>query len=227
MACTVSPFTRRSFHGPALRGPQHRPHYDHHVEPNRLDLLFLPIRFLMPNLAFAAGLSRSYSGSRLLVRVAPGEMLPILHYEWVHYVADIPYQARTQLGHWIKQYHVRHHFISAKHWFGVSNPALDGCSARVADPQPAKKAPRPAISIREEDSSGRGQPQSCLRAAGFWPCCGVLRGAESKSLDAACERCMASPGASDPPSALLSSFEAPASRRVSGPVAQLDRATVS
>src|SRR5215469_9683464 len=49
---------RFAFHAPplswpALRKLQHRLHYDHHVEPNRLDLLFLPIWFLVPNLAVA------------------------------------------------------------------------------------------------------------------------------------------------------------------------------
>lgn len=48
-----------AFHAPPpssapLRKLQHRLHYDHHVEPSRLDLLFLPLWFLMPNLAVAA-----------------------------------------------------------------------------------------------------------------------------------------------------------------------------
>ena len=52
---------RFAFHAPPLswaplRRLQHRLHYDHHVEPNRLDLLFLPLWFLAPNLAIAAGL---------------------------------------------------------------------------------------------------------------------------------------------------------------------------
>jgi 4-hydroxysphinganine ceramide fatty acyl 2-hydroxylase len=54
-----------------------------------------------------------------------GVVLAIFHYEWVHYVAHIPYQPRTALGRWIKQYHLRHHFISEKFWFGVSNPSMD------------------------------------------------------------------------------------------------------
>lgn len=45
---------RFAFHAPPLSWPaarklQHRLHYDHHVEPNRLDLLFLPVWFLVPN----------------------------------------------------------------------------------------------------------------------------------------------------------------------------------
>ena len=52
---------RFAFHAPPvpwpwLRKMQHRLHYDHHVEPSRLDLLFLPIWFLVPNLAVAAAL---------------------------------------------------------------------------------------------------------------------------------------------------------------------------
>src|SRR5580658_10214213 len=52
-------FHRFAFHaGPSrfafVRKLQHRLHYDHHAEPDRLDLLFLPIWFLIPNLAVTA-----------------------------------------------------------------------------------------------------------------------------------------------------------------------------
>ena len=44
---------RFAFHAPPapwafVRKLQHRLHYDHHAEPNRLDLLFLPVWFLAP-----------------------------------------------------------------------------------------------------------------------------------------------------------------------------------
>jgi 4-hydroxysphinganine ceramide fatty acyl 2-hydroxylase len=122
---------RFAFHAPPLSWPlarklQHRLHYDHHVEPNRLDLLFLPLWFLVPNLAVATGLFALIFGAETSASALFGMMLAILHYEWVHYVAHIPYQPRTRFGRWIKQYHLRHHFISEKHWFGVSNPTLDG-----------------------------------------------------------------------------------------------------
>jgi sterol desaturase/sphingolipid hydroxylase (fatty acid hydroxylase superfamily) len=69
-----------------------------------------------------------------------GIMLAILHYEWVHYVAHILYQPRTRLGRWIKQYHLRHHFISEKHWFGVSNPSLDGVFGTFHGPDASEKS---------------------------------------------------------------------------------------
>jgi 4-hydroxysphinganine ceramide fatty acyl 2-hydroxylase len=80
---------RFAFRSPPLSWPparrlQHRLHYDHHVEPNRLDLLFLPIWFLVPNLAFAAGLFALAFGTQAAASALLGMMLAILHYEWVH-----------------------------------------------------------------------------------------------------------------------------------------------
>jgi sterol desaturase/sphingolipid hydroxylase (fatty acid hydroxylase superfamily) len=136
---------RFAFHAPPLswtpaRKLQHRLHYDHHVEPSRLDLLFLPIWFLAPNLAVSAGLFALLFGGSAAFSALLGMMLAILHYEWVHYVAHIPYQPRTRLGRWIKQYHLRHHFISEKHWFGVSNPTLDGVFGTFHGPDASQKS---------------------------------------------------------------------------------------
>ena len=136
---------RFAFHAPPVPWPwlrklQHRLHYDHHVEPNRLDLLFLPIWFLVPNLALASALVGLLFGTAAAFSALFGMMLAILHYEWVHYVAHIPYRPRTRLGRWIKQYHLRHHFVSEKHWFGVSNPSLDGLFGTFRGPDAGEKS---------------------------------------------------------------------------------------
>ena len=136
---------RFAFHAPPLPWPpvrklQHRLHYDHHVEPNRLDLLFLPLWFLVPNLAVATVLVALVFGAEPALSALFGMMLAILHYEWVHYVAHIPYQPRTPFGRWLKQHHLRHHFISEKHWFGVSNPTLDGVFGTFHGPDATEKS---------------------------------------------------------------------------------------
>jgi 4-hydroxysphinganine ceramide fatty acyl 2-hydroxylase len=136
---------RFAFHAPPLSWPparklQHRLHYDHHVEPGRLDLLFLPAWFLVPNLAVVTALFALLFGTQPAFSALLGMMLAILHYEWVHYIAHIPYQPRTRLGRWIKQYHLRHHFISEKHWFGVSNPSLDTVFGTFRGPTAAEKS---------------------------------------------------------------------------------------
>ena len=136
---------RFAFHAPplpwpALRKLQHRLHYDHHVEPSRLDLLFLPLWFLVPNLAVATALVALVFGLEPALSALFGMMLAILHYEWVHYVAHIPYQPKTRFGRWLKQYHLRHHFISEKHWFGVSNPSLDAVFGTFSAPGDVEKS---------------------------------------------------------------------------------------
>jgi 4-hydroxysphinganine ceramide fatty acyl 2-hydroxylase len=132
-------FHRFAFHADPsrfafVRTLQHRLHYDHHAEPDRLDLLFLPMWFLVPNLALTALGFAILFGWHVVASALCGVMLAIFHYEWVHYVAHVPYQPRTRVGRWIKQYHLRHHFISEKFWFGVSNPSMDflGRTYRVA-----------------------------------------------------------------------------------------------
>ena len=57
--------------------------------------------------------------------VPDGAVLALLYYEWVHYVAHIPFVPRTPFGRWIKKYHLWHHFKNERLWFGVTNPAID------------------------------------------------------------------------------------------------------
>jgi 4-hydroxysphinganine ceramide fatty acyl 2-hydroxylase len=136
---------RFAFHAPPapsafVRKLQHRLHYDHHVEPNRLDLLFLPLWFLAPNLALTAALVALVLGAGAVGSVMLGVMLAILHYEWVHYVAHIPYRPLTPVGRWMKQYHLRHHYLSEKSWFGVSNPSLDLVFGTFPNPGEVEKS---------------------------------------------------------------------------------------
>lgn len=136
---------RYAFHAPPAATPwiqrlQRRLHYDHHVAPDRLDLLFLPIWFLVPNLILTALILAPIAGPAQVPALLFGILFAILHYEWVHYVAHIPYRPKTRFGRWMKAYHLRHHFISEKLWFGVSNPALDAIAGTWRAPRDVAKS---------------------------------------------------------------------------------------
>jgi hypothetical protein len=109
-----------------LRAKQHRLHYDHHVEPQRLDLLFLPLWYVIPNALIVGGIAYAIlrDGNRVLALVL-GALLALLQYEWVHFIAHQDYMPKTAFGRWMKKYHLRHHFVSERLWFGVSNPVMD------------------------------------------------------------------------------------------------------
>jgi 4-hydroxysphinganine ceramide fatty acyl 2-hydroxylase len=122
---------RFMFHAPPQRNAfvltlQHRLHYDHHVTPDALGLLFLPVWFVIPiaSLTFAIFLAvtRDVSTSAALLL---GAVLGLFYYEWVHYVAHIPFVPKTRFGRWIKKYHLWHHFKNERMWFGVTNPSMD------------------------------------------------------------------------------------------------------
>ena len=105
---------------------QHRLHYDHHIDTPRLDLLFLPLWFTLPVTAlyFGAYVAVSHSAA-IALSLTFGTLLALVYYEWVHYVAHIPFVPITRFGRWIKKYHLWHHFKNEHLWFGVTNPSMD------------------------------------------------------------------------------------------------------
>jgi hypothetical protein len=109
-----------------IRSKQHRLHYDHHVEPTRMDLLFLPLWYVIPNTLLVAAIAYAIvRDGNVVASMVLGAMLALLHYEWVHFIADQPYTPVTAFGRWMKKYHLRHHFVNEKLWYGVSNPVMD------------------------------------------------------------------------------------------------------
>ena len=122
---------RYLFHAPPSRVPwmlelQHRLHYDHHIDPARLDLLFLPPWFTVPVTVLYYGLYLALTrNSALALSLTFGSLLALTYYEWVHYVAHIAFVPVTPYGRWIKKYHLWHHFKNERLWFGVTNPSMD------------------------------------------------------------------------------------------------------
>lgn len=124
-----------------LRRKQHRLHYDHHLEPSRLDLLFLPLWYVLPNLAVTTLLAFAIlHDAGWVASLVLGAMLALLQYEWVHLAAHMSYRPRTRAGAWMKKYHLWHHFKNERLWFGVSNPLLDVLHGTYRDPDDASRS---------------------------------------------------------------------------------------
>ena len=144
----ISEYTthRFTFHAPPQRhrvvlALQHRLHYDHHVDPPRLDLLFLPVWFVVPTAAaFALVYWAITRNVALTAALLSGSLLALTYYEWVHYVAHISYVPITPWGRWMKKYHLWHHFKNEKKWFGVTNPTMDFVGATFARVTDVKKS---------------------------------------------------------------------------------------
>ena len=103
-----------------------RLHFDHHVDPNNLKLLFLPLWFSLPNFFIASIIFYSITVNlQLTIAFLAGIMIYFLYYEWKHFVAHKPIQPRTEMGRKIKKAHLWHHFKNENYWFGVTHTSID------------------------------------------------------------------------------------------------------
>ncbi|ANE45709.1 fatty acid hydroxylase [Paenibacillus swuensis] len=119
-----------------------RLHYDHHVEPNDLHLLFLPVWYSLPQMLVAAGVAYLITSSLLLtVAFTTGILGALLYYEWTHYAAHRPVQPLTPWGRWMKKVHQWHHFKNENYWYGVTNPAFDLLMGTFKEERDVAKSP--------------------------------------------------------------------------------------
>lgn len=103
-----------------------RLHYDHHVDPDNLKLLFLPLWFSIPGFLIYSCIVFLITGSMIqTVGFATGLVAYFLFYEWKHYIAHRPIQPRTNRGKNIKRHHLLHHFKNENYWFGVTHTSID------------------------------------------------------------------------------------------------------
>ncbi|HDR7685619.1 sterol desaturase family protein [Bacillus toyonensis] len=101
-----------------------RLHYDHHVYPDDLKLLFLPVWFSVPSftiyLLISYGITKSVT---VTLSFGIGMIIMLLVYEWKHYIAHKPIRPVTKFGRWLKN-SIYYTIIKTKS-FGVSNPVFD------------------------------------------------------------------------------------------------------
>ncbi|MDM5187923.1 sterol desaturase family protein [Bacillus sp. DX4.1] len=103
-----------------------RLHYDHHVYPDDLKLLFLPVWYSLPG--FTIYLLLLYGATKhitITFAFGIGMVIMLLVYEWKHYIAHRPMRPFTRFGRWLKKQHILHHYKNENYWFGVSNPVYD------------------------------------------------------------------------------------------------------
>ena len=118
-----------------------RLHYDHHVDPTDLSLLFLPVWFSLPNFAILSAVFYLITGSfQLMIAFLTGVILYFLFYEWKHYIAHKPIQPLTAMGKKVKKAHLWHHFKNENYWFGVSHTTIDKTMGTYKDQKNVEKS---------------------------------------------------------------------------------------
>ncbi|ASN07199.1 sterol desaturase family protein [Virgibacillus necropolis] len=118
-----------------------RLHFDHHVDPKDLNLLFLPLWFSLPNFFIGAAVFYLITGNlQLTIAFLAGLIAYFLYYEWKHYIAHKPIQPRTKLGRNTKRAHLWHHFKNENYWFGVTHTSVDKTFGTYRDQKQVNKS---------------------------------------------------------------------------------------
>jgi len=118
-----------------------RLHFDHHVDPNNLKLLFLPLWFSLPGfLTFSFIVYLITVNIQLTIAFLAGLIAYFMFYEWKHYIAHKPIQPRTEMGRNIKKAHLWHHFKNENYWFGVTHTSVDKTFGTYKDQKQIEKS---------------------------------------------------------------------------------------
>ncbi|MFA6117933.1 MAG: sterol desaturase family protein [Sphingomonas sp.] len=110
------------FKVPALAGLWKRIHYDHHQDPNHLEVLFGALYTTLPTLLLVSALPGWVIGGTggAAAGFATG-LLATCFYEFFHCIQHLAYKPRIRWLAVIKQRHMEHHFHDEAGNFGITN----------------------------------------------------------------------------------------------------------
>lgn len=118
--------SRWMFKVPALAGLWKRIHYDHHMDPDRLEILFGALHTTLPTLLLVAALPgwliAGVGGA--LAGFATG-LLCTCSYEFAHCVQHLGWKPRHVWLATMKRRHMEHHFHDERGNFGITNFTWD------------------------------------------------------------------------------------------------------
>ncbi len=114
--------SRWMFKVPLLAATWKRIHYDHHQDPNRLEILFGALHTTLPTIALAtAPIGYAIGGTGgALAGFATG-LLTTCFYEFCHCIQHLAYKPKNRTLAEMKARHMAHHFHDERGNFGITN----------------------------------------------------------------------------------------------------------
>ena len=110
------------FKVPALAATWKRIHYDHHQDPNRLEILFGALHTTLPTIALAtAPIGYAIGGIGGAAAGLAAGLLTTCFYEFCHCIQHLAYSPKHPLLVKMKQRHMAHHFHDETGNFGITN----------------------------------------------------------------------------------------------------------
>ena len=118
--------SRWMFKVPFLAATWKRIHYDHHQDPNRLEILFGALHTTLPTIALAtAPLGYAIGGiGGALAAFATG-LITTCVYEFCHCIQHLAYKPKNKMLTVMKARHMAHHFHDERGNFGITSYIWD------------------------------------------------------------------------------------------------------
>ena len=99
-----------------------RIHYDHHQDPNRLEILFGALHTTLPTIALAtAPIGYAFGGIGGAAAGLAAGLLTTAAYEFCHCIQHLAYTPKHPMLVMMKQRHMAHHFHDETGNFGITN----------------------------------------------------------------------------------------------------------
>lgn len=107
-----------------------RIHYDHHQDPNHLEILFGALHTTLPTIVlataplgwFIGGANGHWGGA--FAAIATG-ILTTCYYEFMHCIQHLSFKPKWKWVQFQKQRHIEHHYFDEDGNYGITNYAFD------------------------------------------------------------------------------------------------------
>jgi sterol desaturase/sphingolipid hydroxylase (fatty acid hydroxylase superfamily) len=114
--------SRWMFKVPALASTWKRIHYDHHQDPNRLEVLFGALHTTLPTIALITlPVGYAIGGIGGSAAAFAAGLVTTCIYEFVHCIQHLAYKPRWAFVSEMKKRHMAHHFHDETGNFGITN----------------------------------------------------------------------------------------------------------
>ena len=120
-----------------------RKHREHHIDPRRVELIFIPRQSLLLLVTTTVAIALlAFPRLGMGLTFLAFAMTLTFGYEWCHYLIHSDHKPKTAVYHAVWQHHRLHHFKNEHYWFTVTS---SGTADRVlrTSPHPATVATSP------------------------------------------------------------------------------------
>jgi sterol desaturase/sphingolipid hydroxylase (fatty acid hydroxylase superfamily) len=131
------------FKVPFLASTWKRIHYDHHQDPNHLEVLFGALHTTLPMIAgIAIPVGYAIGGVGGAAAAFAAGLITTCVYEFVHCIQHLAYKPKLKLIAEMKKRHMAHHFHDEKGNYGITNYFWDRALGTFYDrPERPRKSP--------------------------------------------------------------------------------------